>query len=158
MLVTFNHMIDEHQRKKKKKKKGINIFFVAFLCLSEHFGILSQLRHFFFFENFCERKAQNACVQSEQDMSTNMLCQTVTQATAIFLSIFLFFYSILPMLFVIWCAAWHGGHSSVGAACGRTSGHHQQVSAATGGCHNTILYIMDYSNLNYHLICAIKMQ
>ena len=43
------------------------------------------MRYTFFF-NFRERKAQNVRKQSEQDTSANMLLQTVTLATAIFLS------------------------------------------------------------------------
>ena len=39
----------------------------------------------FFLENFREREAQNARDRSEQDASVNMLRQTVTLATAIFL-------------------------------------------------------------------------
>ena len=66
----------------KMGQRGKKIFF-AFLCVSEHFE--SIMRHIFFFENFRERKAQNACQGSEQDVSANMLCQTVTLVTAIFL-------------------------------------------------------------------------
>ena len=41
----------------------------------------------FFFENFREPEAQNACKRSEQDAWANMLRQTVTLAKAIFLFI-----------------------------------------------------------------------
>ena len=57
--------------------------FFAFLCVSEHFESIET--HFFFIK-FGERKAQNACEQSEQDASVIMLRQTVTIATAIFFS------------------------------------------------------------------------
>ena len=57
-------------------------FDFAFLCVSEHF---KSIETHFFFLNFCERKAQNVHKRSEQDASANMLRQTVTLATAIFL-------------------------------------------------------------------------
>ena len=59
------------------------IFFFSFLCVSEHFVLIET--HILFFKYLCERKAQNAHEQSEQDASANMLRQTVTLATAIFL-------------------------------------------------------------------------
>ena len=39
----------------------------------------------FFFQNFCEHEEKNACEPSEQDATANMLRQTVTLATEIFL-------------------------------------------------------------------------
>ena len=49
----------------KRVKK--NFFFFAFLRVSEHFESIET--HFFFFENFREREAQNAREQSERDAS-----------------------------------------------------------------------------------------
>ena len=46
--------------------KGYKNFF-AFLCVSEHFESIET--HLFFFENFREREAQNACERSEHDAS-----------------------------------------------------------------------------------------
>ena len=57
-------------------------FFIAFLCVSEHF---ESIETHFFFKNFRKRLAQNARKWSEQDVSVDMLHQTVTLATAIFL-------------------------------------------------------------------------
>ena len=45
--------------------KGV-IFFLAFLCVPEHFELIET---HFFFENFCEREARNECEGSEQDKS-----------------------------------------------------------------------------------------
>ena len=62
------------QRGKKK---------IAFLRVSERF---ESIETSLFSKNFCERKAQNAREGSEQDANANILRQTVTLATAIFLS------------------------------------------------------------------------
>ena len=43
------------------------------------------MKHTFFFKNLREREAQNTRKRSKQDASANMLRQTVTLATAIFL-------------------------------------------------------------------------
>ena len=59
------------------------MFLFAFLCVSEHFKSIET--HFFFSKNFCEHEVQNVRKRSEQDASVNMLRQTVTLATAIFL-------------------------------------------------------------------------
>ena len=64
-------------------------FLFAFLCVSEHFESIET--HFFFLKNFHECEALNGRGGSEQDVSANMLRQTVTLATAIFL-----FYLGLP--------------------------------------------------------------
>ena len=63
--------------------KGVKFFF-AFLCVSEHFQLIET---HFFFKNFREHEEQNAREQSKQDASAYMLRQTVTLATAIFLSV-----------------------------------------------------------------------
>ena len=56
-------------------------FYFLHFYVSEHF---KSLRHTIFL-NFCERKEQNVRERSDQDASANMLRQTVTLATAIFL-------------------------------------------------------------------------
>ena len=54
------------------------------MCFREHFESIDV---YIFFLDFHERKAQNAHKLSKQDASANMLRQTVTLATAIFLSV-----------------------------------------------------------------------
>ena len=70
-------------------------------CLSMRFrAFWDDWDTFIFFKNFCKVEAQNVHERSKQNACTNMLCKTVTLATAIFLSVCLSrFYGLYPVYY-----------------------------------------------------------